>query len=48
MIEFLTYTIVSIFLLAIGFLLIINMLLANISNSLEKIHELHNNFLDKE
>ena len=47
MIEFLTYTIVSIILLIIGVLLIINMLLANVKNNLEELHKIHNDIIDK-
>mgnify|MGYP007061143863 CR=1 FL=1 len=47
MIEFLTYTIVSIILLIIGGLLIINMLLANVKNNLEELHKIHNDIIDK-
>ena len=47
MIEFLTYTIVSIILLIIGGLLIINMLLANVKNNLEELHKFHKDIIDK-
>lgn len=48
MIEFLTYTIVSIILLIIGGLLIINMLLANVKNNLEELHKFAKDITDKE
>lgn len=40
MIEFLTYTIVSLIILAIGGLLIINSLLANAKKTIEELHNL--------
>lgn len=39
MIEFLTYTIISLILLAIAELLIINSLLKNVKNNLEELHK---------
>lgn len=48
MIEFLTYTIVSVILLIICGLLIINMLLANVKNNLEELHKFHNDIIEKE
>lgn len=48
MIEFLTYTIVSIILLIIGGLLIINMLLLNLKANLEEIHKFHKDIINKE
>lgn len=48
MIEFLTYVIVSIILLMIGGLLIINMMLANVKNTLEELHKLSKDIVKKE
>lgn len=48
MVEFLTYTIIGIILLAIGGLLIINMLLANVKNNLEELHKFAKEITDKE
>jgi len=47
MIDFLTYTIVSLILLIIGGLLIINMLLANVKNNLEELHKFYKDIIDK-
>lgn len=48
MVEFLTYTIIGIILLAICGLLIINMLLANLKNNLEELHKFAKDIVDKE
>ena len=48
MIEFLTYTIVSVILLIICGLLIINMLLVNVKNNLEELHKFAKEISDKE
>lgn len=48
MIEFLTYTIVSLILLAIAGLLIINSLLKNVKKNLEELHKYAKEISDKE
>lgn len=48
MIEFLTYTIISLILLAMSGLLIINSLLKNVKNNLEELHKYAKEISDKE
>lgn len=48
MVEFLTYTIIGIILLAICGLLIINTLLKNVKNNLEELHKFAKDITDKE
>ena len=48
MIEFLTYTIVSLIILITSGLLIINALLKNVKNNLEELHKYAKEISDKE